>query len=125
MDKYIAIAGVTLDPQPSFSSGYTWSRMNVSSADSGRTEDAVMHNTIVGKKYKINLKWSYITMEQAAVILNLVEADEFTVTFPDPLTNTMKTITAYVGDRSAGFYTFNDSITGAVVTGMAFNLIEV
>ena len=122
---YVSIAGTKLSPQPSFNGGYTVSYQDVSSADSGRTEDGVMHNTIVTRKVKLQLKFPYMTVAQAKAILALVDAPEFSVTYPDPYTDSLVTKTFYKGDRSMGFYTFNTDITSFVVSGFGFDVIEV
>lgn len=125
IDKRIAIQGVYLDPQPAYKDGLVWGERNVSSEDSGRTEDGNMHNNVVNKKKTLNLKFNVMTEDQASVILNLVDPNDFPVTYFDLKEKAVVTKTFYVSDRTAGFYSFSTETLSGIVTGMSFNLIEV
>lgn len=52
----------------------------------------------VNTKRKISMKYRMLTQTQAATILNAVDKEFFSFTYPDPVAGE-NTITAYVGDR--------------------------
>ncbi len=57
----------------------------------------------VNTKRKISVKYRMLTQTQAATILNAVDKEFFSFTYPDPIAGE-KTITAYVGDRQNTMY---------------------
>jgi hypothetical protein len=75
----------------------------------------------VAVKRKIECEWGALTNSEISTILGSVTDVFFTVKYPDPLTGTEKTITAYVGDRTAPIY--KDSGT-PLWEGLTMNLIE-
>lgn len=55
----------------------------------------------VATKRKLEMEWGPLSNTDIAAILGAVTAVFFSVTYPDPLTGAAKTITCYVGDRTA------------------------
>ena len=102
-------------------SEFGWSLQDVSAADSGRTQDALMHKNRVATKEKIQLSWNAPDPDKAALILQMFTAEYFDVTYRDPLTNTVVTKTFYRGDASANTYWWaNDGLFEKI----SFNIIE-
>src|SRR3712207_319029 len=69
--------------------------------NSGRNANGEVVGQKVGRdQYKIDgLQWPWLTAEQWENILRLVSPFFFNVTFSDPVTNRLKTILMYCGDR--------------------------
>ncbi len=66
--------------EPSF--GLQILHTSISSADSGRTEDGVMHNTWVRQDVvKINFVWKALTGKELQYLINLIQGKEFTLTY--------------------------------------------
>lgn len=78
-----------------------WGLYDISAADTGRTEDAIMHKNMIAQKRKIKLVWHNITWSKASQILTAVNHEYMTVQFPDMMSGSWMTKTMYVGDRSA------------------------
>lgn len=79
----------------------------------------MMRDRISGGKRKVLLKWGPLDDAEIATILNAVSHVFFDVSYPDPISG-QKTITAYVGDRSAALLNYSSGKW----LGLAFNLIE-
>jgi hypothetical protein len=97
--------------------------MDLSSEDSSRTLDGVMHKDIIAQKRKLDCSWNGLSQSEAATILQLVNASIFmTVTYDDLMTGNEQTKTFYIGDRTAqaNIWVFN----GIKNTNIAFNFIE-
>lgn len=90
-----------------------------SSADRNAAGEILIDRVAV--KRKIECEWGPLTNAEISDILTKVTSVFFTVKYPDPLTGTEKTITCYVGDRTAPIY--KDSGT-PVWEGLKMNLIE-
>ena len=75
---------------------------DLSSQNSGRTLDGVMHKDVVSVKDYYTCRWSRLSMQETATLLNLVNGKtQVSLTYVDPRTpNTMLTNTFYVGKRS-------------------------
>lgn len=123
MEDYegVRINGVLLDPQPSFNGGLKWTSNDVHSADSGRTEDAMMHITIVGVKHTLKFTFPRISIQKASAILSTMDSTYFPVTYMNPETAEVETITCYKGNREAGYYSY---VTDKEITGLSFTVIE-
>ena len=99
---------------------YVYKLSDVSAADAGRTEDAVMHKLRVAQKVHLELAWNYIRTEQVSQILQAFDAEYFNVTYLDPKSNGFQTRTFYAGDRSAPVYNTRMGLWQNV----SFNIIE-
>ena len=55
----------------------------------------------VGVKRKLEMEWPALSNDAVAMLLSVVTDIFFTVTYPDPITGTDRTITCYCGDRTA------------------------
>lgn len=64
------------------SSGLKILHTSISSADSGRTEDGVMHNTWVRQDIvKIDFVWRALTGTELETLIGLMQGKEFTLTY--------------------------------------------
>ena len=97
---------------------------NVASADSGRTEDGVMHIDWVRRDVvKVNLTYSTITGNEAAYMLNLMQGKEFQFKYYD--LGQIKTINAYCGESTYEKYTETlYASEGGMYTDFQINVIE-
>ena len=102
-------------------SEFGWSLQDVSSADSGRTQDGLMHKNMVTRKEKIQLSWNAPKPDKAAQILQMFLPEYFDVTYRSPLTNTVVTKTFYRGDANADTYWWANN---GLFEKISFNIIE-
>jgi len=101
----------------------TWSLFDVSSPNSGRTLDGVMHIDRVAQKVKLSCKWAAMPAEEASILLKNVNDVNFYLTYFDLKENGMRTALFYVGDRTANFkWILTDS---KMVKDVSFDFIEV
>lgn len=112
----IKINGVDL-PTPS---EFSVSIQDVVNAE--RNARATMIMELIGVKQKIELSWAFLTAAQLSQVLTAVKPLFFTVTYPDPETNTTRTATFYKGDRPAPMMDFRSGI--ARYQDVKFSLIE-
>jgi len=104
-------------------SSCTWGLQDLSSEDSGRTLDGIMHKDVIAQKRKLDCSWNGLSQSEAATLLQAVNASVFmSVTYDDPLTGAELTRTFYVGDKSAPvqIWTLNNKRFSSV----SFNFIE-
>ena len=95
-----SVGGVTV-PVPS---KYDWKLSDVSAADAGRTEDALMHKMRIAQKVHIELEWQNITDADAQVILAAFQSEYISIQYYDYKALAFQTKTFYVGDRSVTTY---------------------
>lgn len=101
----IRIDGVIV-PTPS---SYDFDIEDLSSEETGRTLDGVMHKDVVATKDYYTVTWNHLSWEQTALILNLVDGKEqVSVTVMDPRQPyTYITKSFYVGKRSGKMNNLN------------------
>lgn len=101
----------------------TWGLQDLSSEDSGRTLDGLMHKDIVAQKRTIECSWNGLNKADAATLLQQVNASVFmSLTYDDPMSGTEQTRTFYVGDRSAPVHIWNTS--KKIFSTISFSFIE-
>lgn len=110
-----SVGGVAI-PAPS---KYDWKLSDVSSADAGRTEDALMHKMMIAQKVHLELEWEYVTDSEAYTILNAFNAEYLNINYYDYKAMAFQTKTFYVGDRSVSTY---NRYMG--ISTISFNVIE-
>lgn len=95
---------------------------DVSSANAGRTEDAVMHKETVTTLTKISCSWSGLTFEQARGVLERFpkSREYFRIEYFDIALCGFVTKTFYVGNRTADMY----SGVLKLWNNLSFSLIE-
>ena len=103
-------------------SSYSVEIEDVSAANAGRTEDAVMHKETVTTLTKISCSWNGLTFEQATEILARFPKGQeyFRVEFFDIELGGFTTKTFYVGNRTADMY----SGVLKIWNNLSFSLIE-
>lgn len=97
---------------------------DISSPDSGRTLDGLMHKNKIGEKRTIALAWNNISPNDVATILNKFRASEyFDLKYHDPINaNEMVTKTFYIGDVSSPMKSW--FVGGKLYSQLSFNVIE-
>lgn len=113
----LSIKGVQVNPQPS---KMTVQILDISNAERNAQGDMLIDR--IATKRKIELEWKQLTNSQMATISQLVQDTTFSVSYPDPLTGTIRTSTFYAGDRTAPVYTYANGI--AKWEGLRLSLIE-
>lgn len=101
-------------------SSYTYKLEDISSADSGRTEDTMMYKMRVGQLVGLELSWQNIPTEIASSILRAFNPEYITVEYLDAKQGGYRTSVFYVGNRSAPMY----NGTLGLWSNLSFNLIE-
>ena len=76
----------------------------------------------VAVKRKLEMEWGALSNSAISAILSAVTDVFFTVTYPDPLTGASKTITCYVGDRTAPMLKYTSGTP--YWEGLRMNFIE-
>lgn len=82
-------------------SSFDWSLQDVSAAESGRTDDSLMHKNRVAQKRKIALSWSELTASETSTVLTAFNNQYFDVYYWDAMDGQYETRTFYAGDRKA------------------------
>ena len=100
-------------------------RMSVGIYDVSKSADRNAQGDIlidrVAVKRKVECEWGALTNAEMSALLSACTAVFFSVTFPDPQTGGDKTITCYVGDRTAPVYKYNGT---PLWEGLRMNFIE-
>ncbi len=66
----------------------------------GRNQTGELFRDRVTVKRTVESEWGVCTKDEMSLILNSISAVSFSLTYPDPQDGALKTINAYVGDRS-------------------------
>lgn len=80
-------------------SKFDWKLSDVSAADAGRTEDALMHKMRIAQKVHIELEWQNVNDADANAILTAFNPEYISVRYYDYKALGLQTKTFYVGDR--------------------------
>ena len=118
---FFAISGIALKTPQSC----TWGLQDISSEDSGRTNDGLMHNNVVAQKRKLSVKWGPCTWAEATKITGFCKnkGSQLSVTYPDLLTGSMITKQFYTGDCTADYHEWHGQT--ALVKGISCDFIEI
>lgn len=118
---YIAINGYELPP---CKRGVTPTVSTV--VNSGRNANGVVVGQRIGRdQYKFdNLEWSWLSAAQWSAILNSLSGFFVNVTFNDPVTNDLKTVRMYPGDRTAEPYWVDEDGKPTWYRNCKVNLID-
>ena len=111
-----SVGGVTNIPTPS---KYDWKLSDVSAADAGRTEDALMHKMRIAQKVHIELEWQNVSDADASTILTAFQPEYINIQYYDYKALTFLTKRFYVGDRTVSSYNRAKGIST-----ISFNIIE-
>lgn len=103
--------------------GVKISHDNITSSDSGRSEDGKMHITWVRRDVaKIELTYEQITGDAVDYMQNLMQGKEFTFTYYD---NGVKTISGYAGKSSYQQHNLGRyKKHGGLYKGYSINVVE-
>lgn len=72
--------------------------------ESERNADGFLVRQVIRRNVvKVELEFPPMTTDEIKPILAALNSPEFSFTYPDPLTGTTNTITAYCGDRQLGY----------------------
>ena len=103
------------------SAGIKVEHTNLAGSSSGRTEDGLMHIDWVRRDIrKVYLQWKVLTASELNYILELMQGQEFKITFKDR--GKVSTMNAYSAESS---YTYYSSALGEdLYTDISINAIE-
>ena len=98
MQDYITINGIKIKQPDEYSAVLS----TTSTDDSERDMSLVMHNTPIGTVVGYDLKWSHLTLEEAAQILSqVINKASFTVHHMDIMTGKWRDATFYASNFNA------------------------
>ena len=88
----------------------TWSLADVSSPNSGRTLDGIMHKDIVSQKRTLKCKWNACEWGIASQIIGYCKDQgvQIAVTYPDLMSGGMITEPFYTGDCTAKYHEWSE-----------------
>lgn len=97
---------------------------NVASADSGRTEDGVMHiNWVRRDVRKVNLMYNAISGNEKAAMMALMQGKEFYFRYLD--SGVAQELFGYTGESSYQYYSsVHHASEGGIFTSFSINVIE-
>ena len=103
----------------------TWGLQDISSEDSGRTNDGMMHNNVVAQKRKLTAKWGPCTWAEAHIITAKckTKGHQIALTYPDNEAGGMMTKQFYTGDCTAEYHEWHGNV--ARVKGISCDFIEI
>lgn len=102
----------------------TWSLQDLSSPDSGRTLDGVMHKDRIAQKVKLSCKWPAMPTSEASILLKNVNSQvNFSLTYFDVMQDENRTATFYVGDRASNYKWIMTN--NKMVESISFDFVEV
>ena len=102
--RQIKIGNVVI-PQPNINIKY--SRKDIAGPDDGRALSSLMWKNIIGTKFTLNLEWTYLPDDMAALLLDTIKGNTLQdaqgktyiqVEFPSPYTGQQDTKEFYTGD---------------------------
>ena len=106
-ERPFKIDGVAIPTPSEYQAGIE----DLSSEETGRTLDGIMHKDVVDSKDYYDCKWVSLSWEDMATLLNAIDKTEsFNFTHADPrVPNRFITSEFYVGERSTAALNLNDS----------------
>ena len=89
----------------------------------GRNQQGLMFRDRVAVKRKLECTWAPMYSAEISTLLDKMTGEFFQLTYPDAHTGNLRTMTCYVGDRSADMYMI---VSGSKTlwTGLSANFIE-
>lgn len=91
--------------------------------DSGRTDDGVMRiNWVFRRIRKVEIEMAPMTSAKVAELLGLVQGQEYSLTYYDPLDNVERTIEVYTSNSKSDLY--SGVVLNGLWQGVSFNAIE-
>lgn len=99
---------------------YLWKLEDVSESDAGRTEDVKMHKKRIGQVVGLELSWEYVSIADAADILQQFNPEYINVCYLDAMAGKFVTKEFYVGNRNAPMFNATEGLWESI----SFNIIE-
>ena len=101
-----------------------WGLQDVSSSDSGRTQDAnaTMYKNRVAQKRKLAPIWKNRSADAVSQILRAFNPEYVYVLYHDAMSNAYEVREFYTGDKNATMRKFE--IGGITYSSLSFNIIE-
>ena len=97
---------------------------SLSSENSGRTLDGVMHiYWVFNKIRKLEIEMAPMTAAQVAALLSRVQGKIYNITYFDPIDNAERTTQVYTSNSSTDVY--SGIIRNGLYQGVQFNAIEI
>lgn len=95
---------------------------SIAGDSSGRTDDGIMHiDWIRPSMRKIYIRYSVMTTNEMAFVLNLIQGKEYALTYPDPILG-VRTIDCYTSNSSTELY--SAVLYNSLWRNVTFNCIE-
>lgn len=66
----------------------------------GRSQTGTMFRDRIAVKRKVHCEWGVLTRAEMSALLDAMSPVSFRLTYPDPQTGELRTVTSYVGDRT-------------------------
>lgn len=101
---------------------FSWSLQDIDADGTGRDQTGDTFRDRVAIKRKWTMTWPPLSPEKMSVLLNAVTDVFFEATAPDAMTGEDRTMTCYVGDRTAPMYSCLDGIP--LWESLSMNFIE-
>lgn len=89
----------------------------------GRNQSGAMFRDRIAVKRTIHCEWGVLSRADMATLLTAMSPPSFLLTYPDPQEGYLKTITAYVGDRTPAICSVI-SDTDWLWAGLAVDFVE-
>lgn len=93
-------------------------------ASAERTADGSVVRDRIATKYKLNMSWNALTVQEMATLLTAVQDEFFEAEFIDPKTGSYVVKTMYVGDRSAPIAFVREDDGAIMWKGLTMNFVE-
>ena len=103
-------------------SSFTYGLQDVSSAESGRDDEAYMYKNRIAQKVKLQLGWNAKDWQEVSTIMQAFNPEYISVEYPDMLTGQYETKTFYVGDRTAPVKIW--AVGNKLIETVSFDIIE-
>ena len=100
----------------------TWSIQDIDGESTTRNQNGDLFRDRVSVKRKLTCSWPPLSLDKCSLLLSSVTDEFFKITYPDALTGTTRTMTAYVGDRTAPMYSCIED--KPLWKGLSMNFIE-
>ncbi len=96
--------------------GCTWSLEDLSSKDSGRTLDGIMHKDIVAQKRKLTCKWGAMKWKECQKIAKFMKnsGTKVSLTYPDILEGKSITKNFYTGSMKVPYFDWSRELVESV-----------
>mgnify|MGYP001492474856 CR=1 FL=1 len=105
---YLAVNGAEIAAYPS---EFKVTVLDLDDADATyRTADGDFTRDRVAVKRQIEMTFGALSEDKASALLQSMADEFFDFTYPDIMTGTQRTITVYVGDRSAGVAIYKNGV---------------